>query len=84
MLKTSKNVTVNGMSMIDGVQAAGYTASIDTQDPNSMNISSWQTDKALYKAHRAECRADAAEFEDLAYAMQDEMLDELEATKEAE
>ena len=43
-----------------------------------MNLSSWQVDKALYKANRVQCRKDAATFEDAAYAVQDAMNAEKE------
>ena len=43
-----------------------------------MNLSSWQADKALYKANRVQCRKDAAAFEDAAYAVQDAMIAEKE------
>ena len=69
--------------MIDGKVAEGYSATIDSTNPQDMNISSWQQDKGLYKENRAECRQDKAEFEDLAYACQDEMIAAMEAEKEA-
>lgn len=62
--------------MINGVQAEGYSATINSNDPEDMTLSSWQTDKALYKANRSQCRQDAADFEDAAYALQDEMIEE--------
>lgn len=82
MLKTKKSITLTGNSIIDGKTAEGYSATIDSANPQDMNISSWQQDKALYKEHRAQCRADKAEFEDLAYVCQDEMIAAMEAEKE--
>lgn len=76
MLKTKKSITLTGNSVIDGVVVAGYQAVINSDDPNDMNISSWQQDKAMYKANRAQCRQDEAEFEDTAYALQDELIAE--------
>ena len=74
MLKTNKTVTLNGSSLIDGAAVEGYTASIDSENPENMNISSWINDQKTYKEHRADCRADKAAFEDAAFALQDEMI----------
>lgn len=76
MLNYKKSVTLTGGSYIEGVQAEGYSATISSDNPEDITLSSWQTDKALYKENRAQCRADAAEFEDVAYALQDEMIAE--------
>lgn len=76
MLNYKKSVTVTGGSYIDGVQAEGYSATINSDNPEDITLSSWQTDKSLYKANRAQCRKDSNEFEDIAYALQDEMISE--------
>ena len=75
MLKITKSITLKGTSSINGVIAENYQAVIDNENPINMNISSWQQDKALYKANRTECRKDSADFEDYAYALQDEMIE---------
>ena len=80
MLDTKKSITFTGTSMIDGKQAEGYQATIDSDNPGDMSISRWQVDKELYKANRVACRQDAAEIEDAAYTLQDEMI----AAKSAE
>lgn len=74
MLKKSEKITIEGKSILDGVELAGFVASIDSNDPTQMNISSWQINKAAYKANRSVARADEAEFEDYAYDIQDEMI----------
>lgn len=81
MLKTTKLITLKGESLIDGVAAEGYQAVINSADPNEMTISSWQSNKALYKANRAQCRQDSAEFEEMAYTIQDEMLAAMEPSE---
>lgn len=83
MLTMEKKVTVTGNSVIDGVVAEGYSATIDSNNPENISFSSYQQDKAVYKANRTQCRADSAEFEDAAYAIQDEMIAE-KAAKEKE
>ena len=76
MLNTTKTVTLNGNSTIDGTIAEGYTASIDSANPENMSMSSWISDQKVYKEHRSDCRADKAAFEDAAFALQDEMIAE--------
>lgn len=82
MLTKSKKITIEGRSVIDGVQVAGFVASIDSTNPYQMTLSSYQIDKAAYKANRVAARADEAEFEDYAYEIQDAMLAEMPAATE--
>ena len=77
MLNMEKSITLTGNSMIGEEIAEGYRAEIKSHNPEDMNISSWQQNKALYKANRVQCREDAAAFEEAAYALQDEMIAEL-------
>lgn len=73
-----KNIILTSASTIDGVAAENYQATINSDNPEDMNLSSWQADKALYKANRVQCRKDAAAFEDAAYNLQDAMIAEKE------
>ncbi len=84
MLKTVQRITITGESIINDVSVAGFTAAIDSNNPSDMTISAWQNDKQAYKANRTAVRADQAEFEDLAYAKQDELIAALADTTEAE
>lgn len=83
MLNTKKSITVTGSSSIDGVKAIEFKATIDSDNPQNMSITTWQTDKALYKANRTVCRADYVEFEDGIYELQDEMIAEMSVSVEA-
>lgn len=76
MLKVSQKITITGESVVNGVSVAGFTAAIKSSDPSDITFSSWQNDKQAYKENRAAVRADLAEFEDYAYAKQDELLAE--------
>lgn len=76
-LTTKKEITLTGESKIDGVTAEVYRAVIDSNKPEDMTLTAVQRDKALYKANRTTCRADNAEFEDIAYTLQDALLTEL-------
>lgn len=84
-----KNITITGQSIVEVTEgevtkqivAEGYSATINSDKPEDMNISSWQQDKAVYKANRTQCRKDQAEFEDAVYAIQDELIAELAAAE---
>lgn len=76
MLRKTETITIYGNSVIDGVEAAGFQAQINSANPKEMSLNNWQTNPALYKANRAVCRADQAEFEDYAYSVQDKMIQE--------
>lgn len=71
-----KKITLTGKSVINGVNVEGFQATIDSTNPLNMQLTSWQENKELYKANRVECRADEAEFEDMAYEIQDAMIAE--------
>lgn len=82
MLSYKKEITVTGTSKIDGVVAAGYQAKIDSEHPENMTLTNWQSDRDLYKNNRAICRADQAEFEDMAYILQEQLIAEMTAVAE--
>lgn len=82
MLKTKKTITLTGNSTINDTIVEGYSASINSEDPTDITISSWPVDKTLYKANRVECRKDQAAFEDAAYELQDTMIAEMAKTTE--
>lgn len=74
MLRIRKNVTLNGESIFGEKQAAGFSAVINSENPEDMTINQWQANKSLYKEKRVDVNADFAEFQNAAYALQDEMI----------
>ena len=83
MLKKSEKITVTGESVLeDGTKLAGFQATIDSENPENIQFTSWQQDKAAYKANRSVARVDEAEFEDYVYTIQDEMIAEQESAEE--
>lgn len=85
MLTTiKKNITLSATCKIDGKDVAGYSATINSENPEDMNLSDWQINKTLYKANRIQCRKDQAEFEDAAYTLQDQMISEVSGTTDEE
>lgn len=76
MLKMRQTINLTGESVVDNTIVAGYNASIDSKNLDSVQFSSWINNTSLYKANRTACRADQAAFEDAVYAVQDEMIAE--------
>jgi hypothetical protein len=73
MLTVNKNITLNGTSVIDGVQVAYMSASISTDGGNGANANKTITNQELYKANKAQVRADITEFESKVYEIEDEI-----------
>ena len=74
MLKKTEKINITGESIIDEKVVCAFSVVIDPETPEKMTINQFQRDKEAYKEHRAECRADFAEFEDYAYARQAEII----------
>lgn len=82
-LTIKKSITLDGNSVFNGVIAETYRAVIDNENPEDMTIASYQQNKQTYKENRVECRKDSAEFEEVAYALQDEMIQANESIETA-
>lgn len=79
MLKTNQKISITGESFVTDaegkqVSAAGFSALIDSVNPEEISLSVWQNDKTAYNSNRSVVRADQRAFEDFAYAKQDELL----------
>ena len=74
MLQSRKKITVEGESVINGVVVQGYRAEINSDNPEDIVISEWIVDKNGYKDNRVQARQDNSDFEDMAYALQDELI----------
>ena len=66
-----------GYTVIDDVKVVQYTCIIPTDAPQDMRIGITKLNPDMYKAHRDQCRADYATFEDAAYQLQEECLAKL-------
>lgn len=84
MLQVNKNITLSGVSVIDGVQVAYMSASISTDGGNGANVNTTITNQEVYNANKAQVRADKAAFEEEVYKIEDELLasQTLKATKD--
>lgn len=79
MLKTNQKISITGESFVTDaegkqVSAAGFSALIDSVNPEEISLSVWQNDKTAFNSNRSAVRADQRAFEDFAYAKQDELL----------
>lgn len=65
-----KKITIISKSVIDEVEVAQYSAILDATS-GELSFYTRQIDKPMCKLHKETVRADLAEFEDFAYAVQD-------------
>lgn len=79
MLKKTEKITVTGESIINDKVVCTFAATIDLAEPEKMSINQFQKDKEAYRANRAACRADYAQFEDHVFALQAEIKADNEA-----
>ena len=73
MLNMTKNITLSGTSIIDGVQIAYMSANISTDGGNGANANKTITNQEVYNANKAQVRADIAAFEQEVYKIEDEL-----------
>ena len=74
-LTYSDSITRTGYTTINGVKIMRHVCTISADNPDNMNVTSVKLDQQLYKENREICRADMAEFEDLAYQLQEKMAE---------
>lgn len=77
MLNINKSIDLNGNSTMENSQVMYYSARINSDNPDDYSITSSIQNQALYKKHRAAIKAEQAEFEDMVYALVDEMTAEV-------
>ena len=83
MLKTTKQTTISGQSIISGKTIAYYSASIN-KESGSTSINSNVSDYELYDANKVEVRKDLTEFTDTVYAEEDRLASDVETTAPTE
>lgn len=84
MLKLNKNITLTGISMINGVQVVYMNATISTDGAGNSGINKTIVDKDLYNANKKQVRADMTQFEEEVYNVEDELLSSKENENEDE
>lgn len=73
MLDIKKNITLVGISKIEGAQVAYLSATISSDGGENANINKSITNKELYNANKELVRRDMAEFEEEVYKIEDEI-----------
>lgn len=77
MLEMSdKTITIKGLSMVEGVEAASFEAVINSTNPINMILSSSIVNEDEYRNNIVQCRNDENEFRAYAQSLQDEFLAE--------
>ena len=80
MLTTAKKeITLTGKSMVGEKDVELYTARIDSENPDDMDITAYRKDKILYRDNLEECQTDRNNFEKLAYEEQKKVKEAIEA-----
>ncbi len=74
MIKINKNISLNGIIEIDGVQVAYIGATINTDGINNTSVTKTITNQDLYSKNKTEVRADVAAFEAELYKTEDEIM----------
>lgn len=71
-----------GYTTINGEKVVQHNCMISSENPQEMRVTMVKLNPTLYKENRSICRSDFAEFEDAAYALQEELIVEATAATE--
>lgn len=74
MLEINKNINLNGVSKINGVQVAYMSATISNDGGSGANVNKTIINQELYNSNKAQVRKDILEFEQEVYKVEDELL----------
>lgn len=73
MLELNKNITLNGVSKIDGQPVVYMSANLSTDGTSSNNVNKSISNRDLYNTNKTQVRQDMADFEDAVYLVEDEL-----------
>ncbi|WP_238884534.1 hypothetical protein [Clostridium sp. YIM B02551] len=74
MLKVNKNITLSGISEVNGVQVVYLNATISTDGTSNATVTKSIVNQELYSKNKTEVRADMDAFEKEVYKVEDEVL----------
>lgn len=74
MLTTTKKITIECQSMIDGQQVVYMQGNISTDGSNNASITKSIYNQDLYNKNKVEVRKDMADFEALVYETEDNLI----------
>ena len=72
MLKTTKQITLNGTSEVEGAVVVNLSANIPS-DTGVGNINQYVQNAELYEANKVQVRKDTAEFTAKVYEIEDQL-----------
>lgn len=74
MLKVTKSITLNGESRINDQVVAYMSATLSTDGNSSNHVNANIINRELYNANKTQVRQDIADFDDMVYAVEDELV----------
>ena len=76
MLEINKETKFKGTSKVGEATAKVFEATINTANPESMTFNNYIVSYDLYKNNRTAITTEQTQFEDAAYAFQDQLIAE--------
>lgn len=83
MLKTTKQTTISGQSIISDKPIAYFSANINKEN-GSTSINSNVSDQKLYDENKVEVRKDLSDFTDAVYAEEDGLASDSKTPEQTE
>ena len=77
-LEIKKSININGESKINNQSVIFLTANVTTSNVGNTSINQTINNQELYRQNRVECRKDVEDFQDKVWAVEDDLLQEVE------
>lgn len=77
-LETKKAISITGDSKINGQRVIYFSATVTTDSAGNTNINQQIENQTLYRQNREECRKDVEDFQGKVWAVEDDLLSEVE------
>lgn len=77
-LGVKKAISITGDSRINGQRVIYFSATVTTDSAGNTNINQQIENQDLYRQNRVECRKDVDEFQEKVWAIEDNLLNEVE------
>lgn len=75
MLTVIDTIQRTGYTVIEDKKIVQYLCVIPSDDPEGMKMTSTRLDPQAYKENHETCLAELAEFENMCYQLQDELIE---------
>lgn len=80
-LEIKKSININGESKINNQSVIFLTANVTTSNVGNTSINQTINNQELYRQNRVECRKDVEDFQDKVWAVEDDLLQEVEGKR---